>query len=350
MPPSRVPSQQPDQHRAGLHGRNPRLRPPFLVRPLRRRRREVMDAVVLGDTRDEAPTSAPDLTRPAAEGRRHGAARGGRGREGRLRRLHPRGCRGLLPADAGHGRRPGQRDRAGGGLRPGPGRTAVRHRRRGDRTGQRHPYGLAASAWTTDVVRAHRASREIQAGCVWINDHIPIVSEMPHGGFKQSGFGKDMSSTPSRSTPRSSTSHWTSPARAHKPWHRTIFTATPKGRIRSPRRTRGRVPQARDVTPWLPGHGRGRRSRVPGRLRNPGRDREQPAGPGRRRQQDHRVGQLDPVPGLRRGVPDLPDAGAPSRRRPATPSSTARTSTTTCRSTARWHRSWPTARTSGTTS
>ena len=42
---------------------------------------------------------------------------------------------------------------------------------------------------------SHRASREIQAGCVWINDHIPIVSEMPYGGFKQSGIGKDMSST-----------------------------------------------------------------------------------------------------------------------------------------------------------
>ncbi len=55
------------------------------------------------------------------------------------------------------------------------------------------PFGLAASAWTRDVVRSMRASREIQAGCVWINDHIPIVSEMPHGGYKQSGFGKDMS-------------------------------------------------------------------------------------------------------------------------------------------------------------
>jgi betaine-aldehyde dehydrogenase len=55
------------------------------------------------------------------------------------------------------------------------------------------PYGLAASAWSRNVFRTQRASREIQAGCVWINDHIPIISEMPHGGYKASGFGKDMS-------------------------------------------------------------------------------------------------------------------------------------------------------------
>ena len=55
------------------------------------------------------------------------------------------------------------------------------------------PYGLAASAWTRDVYRAGRATREIAAGCVWINDHIPIISEMPHGGYKASGYGKDMS-------------------------------------------------------------------------------------------------------------------------------------------------------------
>ncbi|MGV0853440.1 gamma-aminobutyraldehyde dehydrogenase [Mycolicibacterium phlei] len=85
-------------------------------------------------------------------------------------------------------------------------------------------YGLAASAWTRDVYRAQRASREIKAGCVWINDHIPIISEMPHGGLGASGFGKDMSdySFEEYLTIKHVMSDITGVA--DKDWHRIIFT------------------------------------------------------------------------------------------------------------------------------
>ncbi|WP_432055520.1 gamma-aminobutyraldehyde dehydrogenase [Streptomyces sp. bgisy022] len=85
------------------------------------------------------------------------------------------------------------------------------------------PYGLAASAWSRDVYRTGRATREIKAGCVWINDHIPIISEMPHGGYKASGFGKDMSAYSFEEYTQVKHVMFDNTATVRKDWHRTIF-------------------------------------------------------------------------------------------------------------------------------
>ncbi|OKI07188.1 gamma-aminobutyraldehyde dehydrogenase [Streptomyces sp. CB02923] len=85
------------------------------------------------------------------------------------------------------------------------------------------PYGLAASAWSRDVYRTGRATREIKAGCVWVNDHIPILSEMPHGGYKASGFGKDMSAYSFEEYTQVKHVMYDNTGLVRKDWHRTVF-------------------------------------------------------------------------------------------------------------------------------
>lgn len=85
------------------------------------------------------------------------------------------------------------------------------------------PYGLAASVWSENVHRCLTATREVRAGTVWVNDHIPIISEMPHGGYKASGFGKDMSSYSLHEYTVVKHVMYDATGAADKSWHATVL-------------------------------------------------------------------------------------------------------------------------------